>query len=80
MVDEKIPHLKMNFDSNILALPINQNIQQQFQFEYQEIVDPDFLFYSANVIYDFGIVSTIVYHYPTVNFRIWDFFEGFTKS
>lgn len=31
-------------------------------------------------MYNFDVVSTIVYHYTTINFRIWDFFENFTAS
>lgn len=66
------------YDANLLALPINMNLVQKFKFEYELPVDPDYLLYSANLLYNFEVVSTIIYHYSTVNFRIWDYFDEFT--
>lgn len=78
VVNLYIPSMTIQYDPNILALPINLNLEQQFFFDYSLVVDPDYLMYSANIFYNFALVTTVIYQYPIVNFRIWDYFEGFS--
>lgn len=49
-------------------------------FDYKAVVNPDLLFYSANLIYDFDIVSVIVYKYTSFKFTLWDYFEEFNDA
>lgn len=80
-MDLNIPTMKMVHDPNVLGIPVNINLDQSFEYNYQiKGLDTDKMFYSANLLYNFDIVNTVVYHYPSVNFKIWDHFQNFTKE
>lgn len=48
--------------------------------QYSSQYNPDTLFYSGNLIYDFDVVAVMIFDYVTVRFRIWDFFTNFTSN
>ena len=50
------------------------------EMDYNPIYDPDTLFYSCNLIYLFETVSTIVFEYKEVRFKIWSHFFNISTS
>jgi hypothetical protein len=67
-------------ESLIFNEAINIQENQIIVYEYDAKFNTDKVYFSANLYYDFSIVSTIVFQYSTVQFTIWDYFDEFTVS
>ncbi len=47
---------------------------------YSDKYNVDTLFYSATLLYNYDEVSTIIFSYVKVRFKLWDYFVKFIDS
>lgn len=72
-----LPQLAVDLPPSILTEKTNVNQEVLINLTYPN-ANPDKLFYSCALIYDFNVVATVVMKYLTFRFKFWDYFLQYT--
>lgn len=74
-----LPQLAVDLPPSILTDKININQEVYINLTYPN-ANPDKLFYSCALIYDFNVVATIVFKYLTFRIKLWDHFMQYKDT
>lgn len=73
-----LPALAVDIPPSLSQARVNLNQEIIFRLNYSG-TSPDNLFYSGALVYDYDVVSTMVFQYLDFKFKIWDYFTSFTN-